>query len=112
MHFIEDAINKILIKIMTNVQVLIPKTMDTTDADSILSHQMLSMKEAKGNIEVNVSQGSIMSPGGPTPYSKVLTASWQSLESFMAWAQSPAGEKDKEFLLENGATLIFYDVKD
>ena len=97
---------------MINVQALIPNTMDTTVADSILSHQLLSMKAADGNIEVNVSQGAIMSPGGPTPYSKVLTASWQSLESFMAWAQSPAGEKDKELLLEEGATLIFYDVKD
>ena len=96
---------------MTNVQVLIPNTMDSTVVDNILSHQMLSMKEAKGNIEVNVSQGAIMSPGGPTPYSKVLTASWQSLDSFIAWAQSPAGERDKDVLLENGATLIFYDVK-
>jgi heme-degrading monooxygenase HmoA len=71
-----------------------------------------SMREANGNTEVKLSKGSIMSPDGPTAYHKALTASWESLESFIAWAQSPAGEKDKDFLLENGAILVFYEVED
>lgn len=96
---------------MTNVQVLIPNSMDDIEADRILAHQTLSMSEAKGNIEVKVSEGAIMSPGGPTPYSRALTASWESLDSFIAWAQSPAGDKDKDVLLENGAILVFYEVK-
>ena len=68
---------------MINVQVLIPNSMDDSEADRILAHQELSMREAKGNIDVNLSVGAIMSPGGPTAYSKALTASWQSLENFM-----------------------------
>jgi heme-degrading monooxygenase HmoA len=97
---------------MTNVQVLIPKTMDHSEAIRILSHQSLSMREANGNIEVKVSKGAIMSPGGITPYGMAMTASWDSLENFIAWAQSPAGDKDKDVLLENGATLVFYEVED
>lgn len=96
---------------MINVQVLIPNSMDDSEADRILEHQELSMREAKGNIYVKVSYGAIMSPGGPTIYSKALTAEWQSMESFIAWGQGPAGERDKDVLLENGAILVFYEVK-
>ena len=96
---------------MINVQVLIPNAMDDSEANRILSHQELSMRGTNGNIEVKVSKGAIMSPGGPSGYSKALTASWESLESFIAWAQSPAGDKDKDVLLENGATLVFYEVE-
>ena len=96
---------------MINVQVLIPNLMDDSEAARILAHQELSMREAKGNIDVKVSNGPIMSPGGPSAYSRALTAAWQSLESFIAWAQSPAGDRDKEVLLENGAILVFYEVK-
>ena len=97
---------------MINVQVLIPNSMDDSEADKILAHQELSMRESKGNIEVKVSNGAIMSPGGPTAYSRALTAAWQSLESFIEWAQSPAGDRDKDVLLENGAILVFYEVKE
>ena len=86
--------------------------MDDAESIKILTHQSSSMGEAKGNIEVNVSKGAIMSPGGPTPYSMAMTATWDSLENFVAWAQSKDGNKYKDILLENGATLVFYEVED
>ena len=96
---------------MIHVQVLIPNTIDDSEANRILTHQSLSMKQAKGNIEAKLSRGAIMSPGGPTPYSMAMTAKWDSLENFIAWAQSPDGDKYKDVLLENGATMVFYEAE-
>jgi len=42
----------------------------------------------------------------------VVEASWQSLEDFMAWVQSPAAQDDKDFLIQSGAVLLFYEVKE
>jgi hypothetical protein len=92
--------------------VIIPKSIEPAKVGSFLSRHISSMKGARGLIKINESDGSIMSPGGPTPYSNVLTASWQSLEDFIAWAENHASEEDKNYMLENGATLLFYEVKD
>jgi hypothetical protein len=92
--------------------VIIPKSIEATKVASFLSRHISSMKGAKGLIEINESDGAIMSPGGPTPYSNVLIASWTSLEVFIAWAENHASEEDKNYMLENGASLLFYEVKD
>ena len=93
---------------------LFPKSMDPEKIEELLSKQVASMKAAKGLQALKASDGHLMSPGGPPAYSKVLESSWDSLENFMAWAQSPnpEGHADKDFLLKNGAILLFYVVKD
>ena len=92
--------------------VIIPKSIAHAKAERFLSRHIASMKEAKGFIEIHSSDGPIMSPGGPTPHSNVMTSLWKSLEEFIAWAEKDSDEEDKNFMLENGATLIFYEVKD
>ena len=72
------------------------------------------MKSADGLKTIRVSDGHLMSPGGPHSYSKVVESTWESLEVFMAWAQnqSPEMQAEKNFLLKNGAILLFYELKD
>ena len=97
---------------MVKSLVIIPKSIESAKVDSLLSRHISSMKSSKGLIEINESDGAIMSPGGPTPYSNILSASWKTLADFIAWAENHASEEDKNYMLENGATLVFYEVKE
>jgi len=91
---------------------LFPKSMDTEKVEELSSRFISSMKTAKGLQALSASDGHLMSPGGPPAYSKVFESSWDSLENFMAWAQSqkPEDHADKNFMLENGAVLVYYEV--
>jgi hypothetical protein len=72
------------------------------------------MKSTSGLKIIKMSDGNLLSPGGPPSYSKVLETTWDSLEDFMAWVQNqtPEMQADKDFMIENGAVLLFYEVKD
>jgi len=93
---------------------LFPKSMGPEKTEELSSRFIASMKAAKGLQALMASDGHLMSPGGPPTYSKVFESSWDSLENFMAWAQSqkPEDHADKNFMLENGAVLLYYDVKE
>ena len=93
---------------------LFPKSMNPEKIEELLSKQAASMKAANGLQSLKESDGHLMSPGGPPEYSKVLESSWDSLENFMAWvsSQKPEDNADKDFMLENGAVLLFYEVKE
>jgi hypothetical protein len=97
---------------MINSLTLLPKSIDPERLDDLISKLIPSMKQANGLLELKVSEGPLMSPGGPPSYSKVIEASWESLEDIMAWAQTSAAQDDKDFMIESGAILLFYEVKD
>ena len=64
-------------------------------------------------LSVTVSDGSLMSPGGPVSFSHAVDVSWESLPQMIAWAQGANDlNDDKDYLLENGAQLLFYEVKE
>ena len=83
---------------------LFPKSMDPEKIEDIYSRLVPNTKSANGLQSITVSDGHLMSPGGPPIYSHVFESTWDSLENFMAWAQSPnpEGHADKDFMLENG----------
>jgi hypothetical protein len=91
---------------------LFPKSMDPEKIENLLSKQIASMQAANGLKSLKTSNGHLMSPGGPPDYSKVLESSWDSLENFMDWVQSqkPEDNADKDFMLESGVALLFYEV--
>jgi hypothetical protein len=93
---------------------LFPTSMNPEEIEELLSKQVASMKAAKGLQSLKASDGHLMSPGGPPAYSKALESSWDSLENFMAWVESqkPEDKADKDFMLENGAVLLFYEVNE
>jgi len=101
-------------KMMVNSLTLIPKSIDSEKLEDLLSKQIASMKRANGLRALKMSEGPLMSPGGPPSYSKVVETTWESLEDFMAWVQNQtsANHADKDFMIESGAILLFYEVKE
>ncbi len=100
---------------MIHFLVLFPKSIDPDVVDRYVSDLNKSLKEARGLKTLTLSDGDLMSPGGPPAYSTVLEANFDSLENFMGWVnspwvQSPEAQAEKNFMVENGAVLVFYDV--
>ena len=99
---------------MINSLTLIPNSIDSEKLEDLLSKQIASMKGANGLRALRMSEGHLMSPGGPPAYSKVVETAWDSLEDFMTWVQNqtPEDHVEKDFMIENGAILLFYEVKE
>lgn len=100
---------------MIHFLALFPKSIDLDIVDSYISELNKSLKEVEGLLSLTLSDGDLMSPGGPPAYSTVLEAKFDSLENFMEWVdspwvQSPKAQADKNFLMENGAALLFFEV--
>ena len=94
---------------MIRVLSLIPNTIEENKRDQIVEKMIHAIQQADGLRSLHVSEGHIMSPGGPPPYSKVLEATFDTLEDFMAWVQSPAAQEDKEEMMRN-MVGIYYEV--
>ena len=95
---------------MIKVLSLFPSTTEDQACDQLASKMIQVMQQADGLRSLYISEGHIMSPGGPPPYSKVLEATFDSLEDFMAWVQTPAAQADKKQMISSGVISIFYDV--
>jgi hypothetical protein len=93
---------------------LYPKSIESEKLKELLSRFSNSMKSANGLKSMKVSDGDLMSPGGPPAYSKVVETTWETLGDLMAWVenQTPEMQADKDFLLENGGILLFYETQD
>ena len=96
---------------MIRVLSLIPNTMEENKRDQLVEKMIGALQQADGLRSLSISESHIMSPGGPPPYAKVVEASFDSLEDFMDWVQTPAAQADKEQMLGNGVVSIFYEVK-
>ena len=96
---------------MIRVLSLIPNTIEENKRDQIVEKMIQAIQKADGLRSLYVSEGHIMSPGGPPPYSKVLEATFDSFEDFMAWVQTPASQADKEEMMRN-MVGIYYEVKE
>ena len=97
---------------MINVLALFPNTIDPEVLDELISKMIPAFKQGQGLCSLKISDGHVMSPGGPPPYSKVIEASFESLEDFMAWAQTPAAQADKKFMIESGIIRLYYEVNE
>ena len=95
---------------MVHMQALFPKSIDSTVLDRFLSGAD-SIKQAHGFRSIQQSEGEIMSPFGPPPFSKVIEISFDSHEDVMAFAQSNPLE-GKDHLKSLGVVMLIYDVSD
>ena len=95
---------------MIRVLSLIPNTIEENKRDQIVGKMIHAIQQADGLHSLHVSEGYIMSPGGPPPYSKVLEATFDSLDDFMAWVQTTAAQEDKDEIMDN-IVGIYYEVK-
>ena len=98
---------------MVKSLMLVPNSITQDKSESIISRYVNSVKKAEGMLSVTLSDGSIMSPGGPVSFSHAVDVSWESLPQMVAWAQGANDlDEDKDHLLENGAQLLFYEIKE
>ena len=95
---------------MVHMQVLFPKSTDSAVLDRFISDADF-IKQAHGFRSLKQSEGDIMSPLGPPPFSKVIEISFDSQEDVYAFAQSnPLDGKDH--LKSLGVVMLIYDVSD
>ena len=95
---------------MIHTLILFPKFTDAQVLDRFLSSTDV-LKQAHGFRSLKQSEGDIMSPMGPPPYSKVIDVSFDSQEDVYAFAQShPLEGKDQ--LKNLGIVMLIYDVSD
>ena len=97
---------------MINVLALFPNSIEPKTLDDLVTKMVPAMKGAPGLRSLKISEGHVMSPGGPPPYSKVIEATFESLEEFMAWVQTPAAQADKELMVDSGIIRIYYEVNE
>ena len=95
---------------MVHTLILFPKSTDPQALDYFFSSTDL-LKQAHGFRALKQSEGDIMSPLGPAPFSKVIEISFDSHEDMMAFAQSRPLE-GKEQLKSLGVVMLIYDVSD
>jgi hypothetical protein len=106
--------HKMEVATMIQMLGLMPAGLDPKVADDFIQAQINALRGAQGLIDMVVSKGAVMSPGGPPPFTQAFQARWHSLEDMMAWtqAQGATEEADVGFMLQNGAVLIFYELQD
>jgi hypothetical protein len=95
---------------MVNVLMLFPKSADLKAVDDF-SPTDDSIKQAHGFRSLKQSEGDIMSPMGPPPYSKVIEISFDSLEDVVAYGQSPKAQSGKQYLKSLGAIMLIYEAR-
>lgn len=97
---------------MINTVTLFPKSISPDELDDLLPNIIHSFKDAERLKSLKVSEGDIMSPGGPPSYSKVIEASFETLEDMMTWVQTPAAQAQKEVMVEKGVVMLYFEVKE
>jgi hypothetical protein len=95
---------------MVHMQVLFPKSTDPQTLERFLSAADV-IKQAHGFRSLKRSEGDIMSPLGPPPFSKVIEISFDSQEDVMVFAQSNPLE-GRDHLKSLGVVMLIYDVSD
>jgi hypothetical protein len=98
--------------LMINVLFLFPKSTDLKALDDFISNKFIpGIKQAHGLRSLKLSAGDLMGAGGPPPYSRVVEASFDSLDAFMATVP-PDGEPEKETMRSLGTLILFYEVSE
>ena len=98
---------------MINVLFLFPKSTDPTALDDFLFNRLVpGINQARGLRSLKLSAGDLMSPGGPPPYSRVVQASFDSLDDVMAIVQSPETQAGRDYIKSVGALILMYEVNE
>ena len=98
---------------MINVLTLFPKSTDPKAIDDFISSQMIpTFQQSQGLHSLKLSVGDLMSPAGPPAYSKVVEASFESMDDWWTNVQTPAAQAQKDFLKNMGCVMLFYEVNE
>jgi hypothetical protein len=100
---------------MLDVLLLFPRELDTAEVDELLAKRLIpEFTRAAGIRSLRQSDGTVMSRGAPSPYSRVLEASFDTLPDWMATVDalnamggSPA---DREAFQRLAPLVVFFEV--
>jgi hypothetical protein len=95
---------------MVRLQALFPKSTDPQTLNRFLSVADV-IKQSHGFRSLKQSEGDIMSPLGPPPFSKVIEISFDSQEDVLAFARANPLE-GRDHLKSLGVVMLIYDVSD
>lgn len=102
---------------MIDVLNLFPREFDDAEVDELLTQRLIpQLSQSSGLRSLRVSEGTVMSRGGPSPYTRILEATFESLSDWMAAVDglnamggSPA---DRERFQRLAPLVMFYEVTD
>lgn len=102
---------------MIHVLNLFPRELDEAEVDELLAQRLIPQLSQSGGLKsLLLSEGTVMSRGGPSPYSRVLEATFESLADWMAAVDglnamggSPA---DLDRFRRLAPLVMFYEVTD
>ena len=104
---------------MLDVLQLFPSETDATEVDALLTQRLIPlMKESPGLRALRISEGTVMSRGGPSPYSRVVEASFDGLADWMGVVDAlnpgfaTASAAERESAERNAPLIVFFDVVD
>ena len=102
---------------MIDVLNLFPRELDEAEVDELLTQRLIpQLSHASGLRSLRLSEGTVMSRGGPSPYTRILEATFESLADWMAAVDglnamggSPA---DLEKFQRLAPLVMFYEVSE
>jgi hypothetical protein len=97
---------------MLDVLMLFPASADSRDLDAFVSGFGGTLERAPGLRSLKVSDGDLMSPGGPPPFSAVLEASFGSLADWMAVVQAPKSQSHQDLFTRLAPLVLYFEVRD
>ena len=99
---------------MLDVLLLFPSEADAADVDTFLSDRLIpELKRSRGLRGLRLSQGTVMSRGGASPYSRILEASFDELADWWAVVEaSTAQPAERETFDRLAPLVVFYEVSD
>jgi hypothetical protein len=96
---------------MLDVLMLFPATANAAEVDEVLDRIAGGWVTAPGIQSLRRSQGQLMSPGAPPPFSRVLEATFDSLEAFIAQVPGPDRAEEREALDRLAPLIIFFEAR-
>ena len=97
---------------MLDVLLLWSKSGDAAVQDEMVSKLLSLMKEAPGLHRLRVSEGDLMARGGPSPYARVVEASFGSLADWMAHVDTLNSQPDFAAYDRVAPLVMFFDARD
>jgi hypothetical protein len=103
--------------LMIDVLSLFPREFDAGEVDELLTQRLIpQFSKSSGLRSLRLSEGTVMSRGGPSPYSRILEATFESLADWMAVVDglramdgTPA---DREKCERLAPLVVFYEVNE
>jgi hypothetical protein len=99
---------------MLDVLLLFPSEADATEVDDFLSNRLIpELKRSHGLHSLRLSEGTVMSRGAASPYSRILEASFDELADWMAVVEaSMAQPAERETFDRLAPLVVFYEISD